>query len=92
MNQAGERPDNMKAVLNVVVVVTGLTLLAFVVHDMVSFGWGISGSVWHAPSRFWDAFADATRSDIDYKMGVIVALAASLAILFVNWVPSVRSK
>ena len=82
----------MKAALKVVVVVTGLTLLAFVVRDMVSFGTGIPDSIWRSPSRMWDALGDAVTSDIDYKVAVLVALLASLAILFVDQVPSIRSK
>jgi hypothetical protein len=39
----------MKALLRFVLVVTGVVLLGFAVHDMVSFGMGVSSSVSHAP-------------------------------------------
>ena len=82
----------MKALLRFVLVVTGVVLLGFAVHDMVSFGMGVSSSVSHAPRELWDALADAVSWGIEYKVGATVAFIFCLAVLYVRRVPPISSK
>jgi uncharacterized membrane protein YczE len=82
----------MRALLRLIVVVTGMALLVFAVRDMVSLGMGLSSSVSHAPRDLWDALGDAVTWGIEYKVGATVAFIVCLAVLYVRKVPTVRSK
>jgi len=82
----------MKAFLKFVVAVTGVGLLGFAIHDMVSFGMGVSSSVSRAPQQFWDALEDAITWGIQYKVEVTVAFVVGLIILYLWTVPPIKSK
>ena len=82
----------MKASLRLLFAVTGVALLGFAVHDMVSFGMGVSASVSHAPRELWDVLADAVSWGIEYKVGATVAFIFCLAVLYVRRVPPISSK
>jgi hypothetical protein len=81
----------MRALLRLIVVVTGMALLVFAVRDVASVGMGISSNS-SASRQLWDAFADAVTWGIEYKVGATIAFIVCLAVLYVRRVPTVRSK
>ena len=82
----------MRALLRLMVVVTGMALLVFAVRDVASFGIGISSSGSSASNQLWDALGDAVSWGIEYKVGVTVAFIVCLAVLYVRRVPPISSK
>jgi hypothetical protein len=82
----------MKASLRFVIAATGVALLGFAVHDMVSFGMGVSSSVSHAPRELWNALGDAVTWGIQYKQWATIAFIVCLAALYLYRVPPVKSK
>jgi hypothetical protein len=82
----------MKASLRLVFAITGVALLGFAVHDMVSFGMSVFSSGSHAPRELWDALGDAVTWGIEYKVGVTVAFIVCLTVLYVRRVPALKSK
>ena len=87
-----ESADNMKALLRFVLVVTGVVLLGFAVHDMVSFGMGVSSSVSRAPRELWDVLVDAVTWGIHYKEMAIVAFVVCFLALYISRAPSIDIK
>ena len=82
----------MKASLRLLFAVTGVVLLGFAVHDMVSFGMGVSSSVSHAPRELWDVLVDAVTWGIQYKEMAIVAFVVCFLALYLSRVPSINIK
>jgi ABC-type Fe3+ transport system permease subunit len=82
----------MKAALIVIVVVSALVLLAFAVHDLISFGMGISSSASDASKQFWDAVGDALSWGIEYKAGATAVFLICLAILYIGRNPTIKSR
>jgi len=82
----------MRPLLRLMVVVTGIALLGFAVHDVASLGTRISSTVSHAPQQFWDALGNAATWGISYKVGATVAFIVCFAVLYVGRVPPIRSK
>jgi hypothetical protein len=82
----------MKALLRFVLVVTGMVLLGFAVHDVVSFGMGASSSVSNAPREVWEILKDAVAWGIEYRVGATAAFIFCLAVLYVRRVPPISSK
>ena len=81
----------MRAVLRLIVVVTGMALLVFAVRDVASVGMGISSNS-SVSRQLWDAFGDAVTWGVEYKVGVTVAFIVCLAVLYVRRVPPISSK
>jgi hypothetical protein len=82
----------MRALLRLMVVITGIALIGFAVHDVASLGMGVFSSVARAPQQFWDALGQATTWGIGYKIGATVAFIVCLAVLYVSRVPPIRGK
>ena len=70
----------MRALLRLIVVVTGMALLVFAVRDVAIVGMGISSNS-SASRQLWDAFADAVTCGIEYKVGATIAFIVCLAVL-----------
>ena len=87
-----ESADDMKALLRFVLVVTGVVLLGFAVHDMVSFGMGVSSSVSHAPRELWYVLVDVVTWGIHYKEMAIVAFVVCFLALYISRAPSIDIK
>ena len=75
-----------------VAAVTGVTLLGFAVHDIVSLRMGFSSSVLGAPHQLWDAVGDVITWGIEYKVGATIVFVICLAILYVTKVPAIKDK
>ena len=82
----------MKAALIVIVIVSALALLAFAVHDLISFGMGMFSSASDAPNQFWDAVGDAFSWGIEYKEGATAVFLIGLAILYILKEPTIKSR
>jgi hypothetical protein len=73
----------MRTALIFMVVVSAVVLLGFAVHDVVSFGMGISSSASRAPKQFWDALGDAVTWSIEYKEGATAVFVICLVVLYI---------
>jgi len=82
--------QDMKSALVFVFVVCGVMLLGFAVHDVVSFGMGISGSAAHAPKQFWDAVVDAVAWGMEYKEGATAIFIVCVVGLYALRNPGIR--
>jgi hypothetical protein len=71
----------MRTALICIVVVSAAVMLGFAVHDVVSFGMGISSSASRAPKQFWDALGDAVIWGIEYKEGATVIFIVCFVVL-----------
>jgi hypothetical protein len=87
-----ESADNMRPLLRLMVVVTGVALLGFAVRDVANLRISASSIIARAPQRLWDALGDATTWRISYKVGATVAMIVCFAILYVSRVSPIRSK
>jgi len=82
----------MKAALAVIVVLSAVGLLAFAVHDVVSFGMGIYASASYAPKQLWGTLWDAVTWDIEYKEGTTAVFIVCLVVLYMLRNPTIKSR
>jgi hypothetical protein len=82
----------MKAALIFIVVLSAVVLLAFAVHDAISFGMGISSSPSHAPKQFRGAVWDAVAWGIEYKELTTAACIVCLAVLYLGRNPAIKNR
>jgi hypothetical protein len=73
----------MRTALISIAVVSAAVMLGFAVHDVVSFGMGISSSTSRAPKQFWDAVGNAVTWGIQYKEGTTAIFIVCLVVLYI---------